>query len=1721
MTTRPLSVLSLATEWHSAKGGISTFNRELCDALARQGCRVFCGVPSATDEERQAAALRKVTLVTPKHIPGMTDLQALSRPLQGVDTSIDVVIGHGRITGSAALAQLEDRLVSSDYVHFVHMDPKAIEWTKDRNDDSDATRTAEERRELEVSLARQSVLTVAVGPELHAAYEMYLRPKCVHEFLPGLFPSDWVGTPPSGIACLVFGRAEDAELKGVVLAAEAMRIVSEDRSPIGLARLIVRGSPPGKGDALHERLRDLTDKKVRLVVEEFTSNIEVVRQTIRGASLVLMPSHEEGFGLTGLEAISEGVPVLLSRTSGLAQAIERRLPHLAPLHIVDTRDGARHLAERIVERLRDRDTSFSQASQLRDEMRGPFDWNVAAADLIRALEPRLGRPSGGSGPTPATPPNGGQPVSTTQAVSGTLKVASLPLLTWQQTLRSTDDWIERPELETILKYARGEVGAAPRALVLLGPPGSGKSALMARAANQLLDKEITILGIKADRIAKTVDSIGALAHELALPTDLASAIASTAEIQPTVLFIDQLDALADLVDLHTQRLSVLLEFATQLTTAGVRVVLSCRGFDFDHDTRFRKIATEELHLQPPANGLVHAILAANDVDHAELSPSLRDLLQIPSILDAFLELRGRGATPEDSRTLMLAQLWRARLGSEEQGTELSRAAEKIAMLMAEREELWLSLETLDTQGLSNAARNLSRVGLLLEKANCVAFIHQTMFEYARARAFASSGEALSTYVFARQDALFVRPTLWTSLEYLRATDPTVYAREFDLLWKAPDLRRHVRRLLWEFLGQLQNPTVREISLVSDGLGEAAWRPMALHAIAQNRAWFEVLHGSILPGLMNGPDAHRLLEVIVAGLRFAPDDATNLIESFWLEEPTKARWITHALYLNDQWTDRMASLALRIATGDQATDDIVNRLLHGAITARPEAAAKIVAIHLTRKLKALGPIDVTPDDAPDAEDSLERALAERKRLDPFRDIIDHAGGLHLLQDAAKAAPGAFIEFVWPCFVKLVRMLSERKPTGKSYRDDGALGSSLRNVGGRHELASAIDAAIRSVAESDPASLAAFVHAWEGEETLAVHRFLMIGLRTALPSAAGMALSYLRSDPRRLVVGDWRGQDEDTIDFIKALAPHIPEAELPAIEEMLSKSTVLSPNKNTAARRRRDVHDANRRHQVRLLRALGDERLSTPSKSAVEQLERRFSDDDETPHSAELVEIGSPVSSAQMLRAKDDDILNLFNELPDATEWDHPVRRLKGGSIQASRELAEAVRQDPERFTALLHRFTPGVTERPVAYAIRTLGDMFPLERLEDKLHELVAAGFFAKAEYRDDAAWALQRASKAGAVMRSETCSLLESWLSDHPAIEGPRESTNEAREDSLLFGMHGGRVLPGGNFPILLALTSAYLGRPEPLIDRWMTLLEKHLQRAEASAVWEALTPRLEYVLWADVERAQAFLTRLFTRFPRVRDSREGLTIIARAIHHLPDGTISQWVSDLESGSWSRRHQAVGELLGLLAMRHTVPSWANARVEAELTAFGSGQECTDGVVLGLTHAAANLWDIPERRSYANAILLRVVPQASGPVAAAVFAAFRTSKQLIWDEATKSLLAALRDNPNALAADHGPWLVDSLREVLPSGADLIADVMLAMVSVFAKTEQLGHFFSEGPELVDIALTLQRLGGTTRKKGLDLFEMLLEYDVYGVRAMLTELDAHTPAPSVRRARPTKRS
>ncbi|XP_015759313.1 PREDICTED: uncharacterized protein LOC107338581 [Acropora digitifera] len=165
---------------------------------------------------------------------------------------------------------------------------------------------------------------VGVGPKLVEAFRKYLgfckKNQDVFEFTPGVF-DEFFGVqqvPDERKQCsvLVFGRgdAEDFKLKGFDIAARAVATLSD-------TILVFVGAPHGKHGEIVKRFIDSGIPANRLKVRGYMDSREDLKRLFCEVDLVLMPSRTEGFGLTGLEALSAGLPVLVSKNSGFGEAL--------------------------------------------------------------------------------------------------------------------------------------------------------------------------------------------------------------------------------------------------------------------------------------------------------------------------------------------------------------------------------------------------------------------------------------------------------------------------------------------------------------------------------------------------------------------------------------------------------------------------------------------------------------------------------------------------------------------------------------------------------------------------------------------------------------------------------------------------------------------------------------------------------------------------------------------------------------------------------------------------------------------------------------------------------------------------------------------------------------------------------------------------------------------------------------------------------------------------------------------------------------------------------------------------------------------------------------------------------------------------------------------------------------------------------------------------------
>jgi hypothetical protein len=1288
--------------------------------------------------------------------------------------------------------------------------------------------------------------------------------------------------------------------------------------------------------------------------------------------------------------------------------------------------------------------------------------------------------------------------------------ASTALLSWPQ--ETDGHWIERPQLHELHELVASD---RPTFAALAGPPGSGKSALLARLGGVLLEHGVALLALKADSLPRDIASLTDLEKSLGLGASITACLTVLAKERRTVLLIDQLDALGELMDQHTSRLSVVLSLVRAIRDIpNLHIIVSCREFELRHDTRLAGLGGEQIRLDPYPWPRVKELLELKGLSADGWPQDAKDVLCVAQNLRMFVHHFAESDSVFEKYHSMLEALW------DKVGLELGRpalvACERIAAAIAETEELWLPIAEFD-EIRSDLDRLIAR-GILVKQANGrkVGFSHQTLFEFVRARMFTRGERSLAQYVLKRQDALFVRPIMWNALQYLRTADKDTYEKELQKLWGAKSLRHHVKDLLISFIGQVKSPLPSEVRWVVALLDDTSFRGRVLRSIESNPSWFRVITCR-LPILMTESEttSWTCVGVLRSALDFDKDTAILLIEEHWLPSGEFDNQILSVFRESNSWSERMVSLVEQIIKRRPVSRWWVQATADSVSKSCPQLAPRIIAAQLFADLDR-APQEPVEEPSPLSEPISEVAkafhdLAVRDaQLKPYKSIICDYEGWYGVSRIAAEAPAEFLDEVWPVFVKVCGILAVEMGRPTLYRETPAMELDDDYTHADHELPilSAFRLALQKVAEETPDRFRLIVAENEDADLMAIHCCLARGFEAAPETLAADILNYLVGDPRRLALGV-RGNHTRTTALIRSAARYwLPEEAL-RLEEAIANWDMYSSGETDNVEERKDKRRWNREHRLILWRAFPRDRLSPSGLRHRMEEERALPGTEDSDLSVTGGWVGSPVSSTQMERARDRDILRIFGKLEDATQWDHPKDFLRGGSIQASQEFAQLAERQPRRVLRLIRHFEPAKQERPAGAALEVLARKKKVvpETVVRAVHELDARGFTSD-DFRHSAAIALQEVARQRGGLSEESCSLLRSWLrsADSDLDESEVSSDAHAQRHSLLWGQMSVDA-PAGNYQYLVGLTYGYLFRKPPAYDEWLSVLERHAKLIELTKVWRSLATLHLKWLWGVTERSRsiAFLDHLFESHPRVLCSRGGARLLAGCHTWLPEEKLHEWMSVWIDRLWEEGPQAAGELGMIRRVVFPGDEWCRSLVDAAIPGHGHSMKVVAGLRAGIAHSATHLWANPKYRSTSGTVIRQLIRIADEDLAQILSWVLSTSKDCPVDGETERMLSALASNPVVVASLGRGTLPDRLNEYLSAGVDpkAIADFALSLVGS-AGTE-IGNiqsaWASASRPLIDLSLTLQRLPDT-RSQGLTIFERLLESGAYEAEKILRE-------------------
>jgi len=1317
-----------------------------------------------------------------------------------------------------------------------------------------------------------------------------------------------------------------------------------------------------------------------------------------------------------------------------------------------------------------------------------------------------------------------------------LTEASRPLLRWPTTL-GNNLWLHRRELDLLEERLKNENGSAN---LLLGKPGTGKSAILASFSKRLIEKGVAVLAIKADMLSKGINDSYDLQKHLHLPLSVEKCLRIISKSESIVLIIDQLDAISEFVDRSSERLNLLLDLI-QIASGmnGVHVVSSCRWFEYQHDIRLTTIEAERISLEPPIWEDIKTVLKDAGFPQEHWSDEARSLLSVPLHLKILLDLKSRDPEARIPSSLqgLLESIWQQRVVSGESGSTKLSFLDLLCKKMSEEEELWLPRAIADEYAL--AFNELEQMNVLQTDPSGlqIGFVHQTYFDFARSRAFARGRERLSEYALQRQDGLFIRPVLLSTLDYLRGASTATYEKEVRSLWAAENLRPHLRNLLVEYMGGVEIPNDTEISCLLPMLEQRHHAYKALLAMAGSPGWFSIIKDIYLPNLMSqGPEfAHLIIPVLSRAFTFAKDEVREIVQETWLPDRKYDEYVLTLYTYLGHWDETSVEIICEVAKRHESLG--IPHIADLVSQSKPNLAPRIVRADLDRRLQeaitkedTAVPPPVPPPDASDEEKTIYQL--QTKKAAEFENLLRHDKGWYELLQLAEAAPKAFLDCLWPWFLSVIeRIAYDPHPFVTTYQEDHSLGTlDDRNGGESDQPVSAFHDAIVALSEKEPDVFLAFFHENTESPYMAVHCLLCTGLLKRAASHPDLILHYLVSDPRRLVVGDSFDCHKMSCRLIAAVVPHLDQKRRRELENTVvnwSRYYTEDPSWSPEDRFKRTKW--NREHRLRLLRSFPEEYLSEETRLLRKEEERALPGvPDWDVGDGGVGWVGSPMSHEQMAKARDEHILKLFEELEDSTEWDHPRRMWEfvGGSIQASREFAKLAEQDPERVAKLLPHFEPHRQERPAAMAIDGLEKSgFPSERLFKLVEELVAKGHCSW-EFRRDVSRALENRAKKDKGLPDSILRLLERWLMEdpHPSIEerGGNEEKEKLRQ-AILWGHGLSYSLPGGRDIYIGALANGYILREPPEYEGFARVIESRLQNETHPEIWKTSLHSMSFLFRWNREKAASYFDYVITNFKRVRENRVGVLEIGRVLNLVPEqGSIEKWLTLFRESTSAFSQQAFGELAMLRVLGKPEDVWTRSQIESALSNSQSV-----GIHRGMAFAASHNWNYLPGQNLCTEVLVKLSNSKDDVVQEAVSQVFGYGEKLVLNKNMKTIIEAILAQDQILlrSADK---LIEGVMDQVGAEPEIIGRICNRVLEV-GKTEirNIGSRLALIAEpMVSIALTLHRKPQPFRTIGLELFEKLIDSNIPHARQALDILDrkpvtANAPRPMRRRPRRKRKS
>lgn len=367
-----VTVVSDVSNWNNS------VNQQLLVELAKDPRLKVTGfVPGHTEEQSKYARNLNIELVDADDLHGFSETELLSYPPDSLQ--IDILLIHSYGPGLGKHAQVIRKNKKCKWAQVVHMVSEELQTF------SENAENCKHDHKMKIALCEKADVIIAIGPKVADAYRRALRvsrnDEKVIELTPGVIEElsgiRQVYEDNGKFCVLVSGSSHFFKVKGCDIAASAIKLLDMSYHLIVVVR---SGESSEKEAEIKQALLNQGIDERQLTVRVCESHLDW-RRWLCEVDLVIKPSRTEGYGMSGLLAISANLPVLVSAYCGLGVVL-KHLPTGA--NCVVESDDAQVWADKIKEiRENSPRNRRLQAERVKEEYTNNFNWGEQCEELVK------------------------------------------------------------------------------------------------------------------------------------------------------------------------------------------------------------------------------------------------------------------------------------------------------------------------------------------------------------------------------------------------------------------------------------------------------------------------------------------------------------------------------------------------------------------------------------------------------------------------------------------------------------------------------------------------------------------------------------------------------------------------------------------------------------------------------------------------------------------------------------------------------------------------------------------------------------------------------------------------------------------------------------------------------------------------------------------------------------------------------------------------------------------------------------------------------------------------------------------------------------------------------------------------------------------------------------------------------------------------------------------